>query len=63
MCIILSNYQYLLLNLIEISDRGGTVTGEKGSKLMLNRVRYCEVWWGSGLGQGTAKSGKLRWVR
>ena len=40
---------------------GGTVTGEKGSKLMLNRVRYCEVWWGSGL--GTAKSGKLRWVR
>ena len=27
---------------------GGTVTGEKGSKLMSNRVRYCEVWWGSG---------------
>ena len=40
---------------------GGTVTGEKGSKLMSNKVRYCEVWWGSGL--GTAKSGKLRWVR
>ena len=39
---------------------GGTVTGEKGSKLMSNRVRYCEV--SSGV-VGTAKSGKLRWVR